>query len=172
MSDLEITQAAPHERAILENLMQLYVHDFSEQWFDRPQGELGPDGLFDPYPFDPYWREEDHIPLLIRRDGKLAGFALIDAHSHAGQTVDRNVAEFFVVRKHRRGGVGRTAAQAIFSLYPGVWEAAVARRNVGALAFWRRAVAEHPDVSEVSEVDIDSDAWMGPVLRFRIGRPG
>ncbi len=169
MDGLELTIAVADERPIFERLMQLYVHDFSEQWWDRPGGELGDDGLFDPYPLDAYWGEADHIPLLLRLNGRLAGFALLNASSHSGRPVDRDMAEFFVVRKHRRGGLGMAAAQEIFSRYPGVWEAAVARRNVGALAFWRRAVKEHARVSEVEELDVATAEWNGPILRFRIG---
>ncbi|MBR7621203.1 acetyltransferase [Phenylobacterium sp. 20VBR1] len=165
MTDLEITLAQPHEREVLENLMQLYVHDFSEQWSDQPRGEVGGDGRFEPYPLDPYWSDASHVPLLLRRGGHIAGFALLDAHSHAGRTVDRNMAEFFILRKHRRGGVGLAAAHAIFARYPGVWEAAVARRNIGALHFWRRAAAPYADVEET---DVASDDWNGPVLRFRV----
>lgn len=169
LPDIQVDRAGAHERAALENLMQLYIHDFSEFWMDRPEGELGADGRFEAYPLDPYWREADHIPLLLRRAGVLIGFALLDAHSHSGGSLDRNVAEFFIVRKHRRGGVGTAAAHAIFGRYPGHWEAAVARRNQAALAFWRRAVASHPRVSKIQELDVTSADWNGPVLRFRIG---
>jgi predicted acetyltransferase len=170
MDGLEVTIAAADERLIIERMMQFYTHDFSEQWWDRPDGELQDDGLFSAYPLDPYWRDADHIPLLIRRDGKLAGFALLNAASHSGRAVDRNMAEFFVVRKHRRGGVGMAVARTIFSRYPGVWEAAVARRNVGALAFWRRAAKDHPWAETFEEFDVATEAWNGPILRFRIGQ--
>lgn len=169
MSEVELAIAAPHEREALANLMQLYVHDFSEQWWDRPEGELQDDGRFEPYPFlDDYWREADRTPLLIRYRGRLAGFALVNGVSHSGLPLDRNVAEFFVVRKHRRAGVGQAAAQAIFSRWPGVWEAAVARRNTGALTFWRKAVRGHPQARDIQELDFETAAWTGPILRFRI----
>jgi predicted acetyltransferase len=166
---VEIIVAAPAERLALENMFQLYTHDFSEQWWDRPYGELEDTGRFGDYPFAPYWEDEHHIPLMLRLDGRLVGFALLDDHSHSGGVLDRNMAEFFVVRKHRRGGVGTAAAHAIFSAYPGRWEAAVARRNIGALPFWRNAVATHPAVSAAEEVDVANTDWDGPVLRFRIG---
>lgn len=168
LPDIQVDLAAPHERVALENLMQLYVHDFSEFWHDRPEGEFQPDGRFESYPLDPYWSEADHIPLLLRRAGNLIGFALVDAHSHSGGELDRNVAEFFIARKHRRGGVGTAAAHAIFRRYPGRWEAAVVRRNLAALAFWRRAVASCPGVSDIVEQDIASSAWNGPVLSFTV----
>jgi len=171
MPEVEITVARPEEKSVLANLMQLYVHDFTEQWSDQERGELQDDGLFPEYPLDAYWREPDHIPLIFRVGGHLAGFALLNASSHSGRPVERNMAEFFVVRKHRRGGTGSVAARTIFSRYPGLWEAAVARRNVGALAFWRKVIRHHPLVADVEETDVSTDQWDGPIFRFRIGPP-
>lgn len=170
MPDVEVGLATPQERVAVENLLQLYIHDFSEQWagLDEPRGEVDEAGRFLDYPLDAYWSEPDHAPLLIRAGGRLAGFALLDAHSHSGSELDRNMAEFFVLRKYRRGGIGTAAAQGIFSLYPGRWEAAVARRNTSALPFWRKAVATHPKVESVEELDLANAAWNGAVLRFRI----
>jgi predicted acetyltransferase len=170
---VELVLATPGDRAALENMFQLYVHDFSEQWADRPDaGELGDDGRFAAYGFfDDYWREPDRIPLLLRVEGRLVGFALLNTVSHTGAELDRNMAEFFIARKYRRGGVGTAAVHAIFDRYPGRWEAAVARRNVGALAFWRRAVASHPRTAWLEEADVESPAWNGPVLAFEILAP-
>jgi predicted acetyltransferase len=164
---IEIAVALPGDRAALANMMQLYAHDFSELWSGESRGELGPDGLFTAYPLDPWWREPGHIPLLVKVGGFLAGFALLDSKSHTGRPLDHNMAEFFIVRKHRRSGVGSTAARMIFSRYPGRWETAVARANHGALAFWSAAI--RPVAEEVDLIDIESALWNGPVLRFRIG---
>ena len=72
MPEIEVTAAQPHERAALDNLFQLYVHDFSEYWSGESEGELGDDGRFAPYPYlDAYWREADRIPLLLRRDAQV-----------------------------------------------------------------------------------------------------
>jgi predicted acetyltransferase len=168
MPHVEVTVAPAVRKGVFESLMQLYVHDFSEFGSQRSPLDLGEDGRFAAYPLDAYWRKVDHVPLLIRADGRLAGFALLNAASHSGAGVERNMAEFFVARKHRRGGVGRGAAHAIFSRYPGVWEAAVTRRNLAALTFWRRAVATHPLARDVQEVDVTTPAWDGPILRFRV----
>ncbi|MDB5704778.1 MAG: family N-acetyltransferase [Sphingomonas bacterium] len=168
MSEIEVTVAAPDERATLENLLQLYIHDFSEHWAGRPDGEIGEDGRFAPYPLDAYWNEPDHVPLLLRAHGHPVGFALLDRTSHTGHDLDRNMREFFILRKHRRSGVGTAAARAIFSLYPGRWEAAIARPNAAALPFWRKAVAGHPLAEDVVESDENTPVWNGAVIRFRI----
>jgi predicted acetyltransferase len=166
--NVQVVTAEPHDRAVLANLMQLYVHDFSEHWAGRSEGELGENGRFPDYPLDPYWSDPTHVPLLIRIDAKLTGFALLNNASHTGRPVERNMAEFFIVRKHRRGGIGTLAAHLIFSRYPGQWESAIARRNAAALAFWRNAIRRHPLATEIDELDIASPAWNGPVIRFRV----
>ncbi len=164
---LEVTIARPDERPALANLMQFYIHDFSEFFAGTARGELEDDGRFEDYPLDDYWRDPANVPLLLRVDGRMAGFALLDAGSHSGRPVDRNMAEFFIARKHRRGGVGLAAARIIFTRWPGVWEAAVARRNTAALAFWRKAIRGHPLAEDVEESDLTTKAWNGWVLRFR-----
>ncbi|MBX3445295.1 MAG: hypothetical protein KF765_00965 [Parvibaculaceae bacterium] len=170
MIEINVSPARLDEKPVIANLMQLYTHDFSEFWAGTPKGEVDGAGLFPAYPYlDRYWEEESRVPLLLRLGGHVAGFALLNAVSHGGRPVDRNMAEFFILRKHRRGGAGTAAAHAIFDLYPGVWEAAVARRNLAALAFWRRAIASHPRAGDIEEHDIATPAWDGPVIRFRIG---
>jgi predicted acetyltransferase len=168
MPDIEVTPAPPGARAAIQNLFQLYVHDFSEQWAGTARGELDAQGRFGDYPLDSYWQDPRHVPLLIKAGGFLAGFALLNGHGHSGVALDRNMAEFFVVRKHRRSGVGKFAAHAIFSRYPGQWEAAVARANPAALAFWRTAVRSHERAEELEEIDSQGEEWNGPILRFRI----
>jgi predicted acetyltransferase len=164
-----LAEAAPEaSRAAIGAMMQLYAHDFSEFWAGTPRGELGEDGRFADYPLEPYWREPGHVPLVLRKAGQLIGFVLVNAEAHSGLPADRNMAEFFIVRKHRRGGLGTQAAHAVFDLYPGQWEAAVARRNLAALAFWRRVIASHPRVRDIEESDLQTEHWNGPVIRFQI----
>jgi predicted acetyltransferase len=173
MSDVTVTVAGEGERPVLDNLMQLYFHDFSDFWRGHDDGELDANGRFADYPFlAAYWRESGRVPLLVRKAGHVAGFALVNDASHSGAPVDHNVAEFFIVRRHRRGGAGAAAAQAIFTRFPGQWEAAVMRANVGALAFWRHAVRGHPQARDVEELDLDNALWNGPILRFSIAALG
>jgi predicted acetyltransferase len=169
MPKVELQPAGRERRDTIANLFQLYIHDFTEQWFDRPQGELGEDGLFEPYSLlDNYWSEPGHEAMLIRADGHLAGFVLVNKESHSGEPVDFQVAEYFVARKHRRSGVGQTAALQLLNARPGRWELAVARRNVGAQHFWRRVAAAIAG-GAVNELDLDDERWNGIILRFRAG---
>jgi predicted acetyltransferase len=169
MVDVTIEKVGRERRLTFVNLFQLYAHDFSEQWFDRPEGELDETGRLEEYGYlDNYWTEPRHEAMLIRADGRLAGFVLVNAYSHSGKPLDHQISEFFVARKHRRSGVGRTAALAVIGERPGLWELAVARRNVGAQSFWR-GVAKRLAGDRVEETDQDDDRWNGLILRFRVG---
>lgn len=166
---VEVAAANILERGILENLLQIHIHNFSGRWSGTTRGEVGDDGRFASYPWlDTYWREPGRAPLLLRRAGFLIGFALINRHAHSGLLLDWSMAEFFILEKHRRAGAGNDAARAIFQCYPGQWEVAVARGNLAALAFWRKAVAGCPGVSGMEELDRADEAWNGPILRFRV----
>jgi predicted acetyltransferase len=166
--EIVVRLASPTERLLLDGLFQYYAYDFSEM---EPPGstafELDAAGRFDPYPhLADYWSAQDRLPLLIEADGWVVGFALINAVSHRGGVVERNMAEFFVMRKHRRRGLARAALHLILGRYPGCWEVAVAERNLGARAFWAPAIAMAPNVSGLHAVEGDGVQWRGPIWCF------
>ena len=163
-----VTPAAPGEKPLIEGLFQFYAYDFSEL---EPAGSadfaFNAEGRFEPYPYmDAYWSEPDRWPLLIRVGGEAAGFALVNTHSHRGGVVERNMGEFWVARKHRRGGVGAQALHQILALHPGRWEVAVAERNTAAKAFWPRAIAAAPNVTGLERLEGDGEHWTGPIWTF------
>src|SRR5882757_9534064 len=108
---IEVIAAGPDQEPILANLLELYIHDFSE-FLDV---QLGPDGRFG-YPHLPlYWLEPDRHPFLVKTEGELAGFALITrGQSVSGDEIVRDMSEFFVVRRYRRLGVGREVAHELW----------------------------------------------------------
>lgn len=123
---------------VLQNLMELYAHDFSE----HVPLELKPTGRFDVTLGDRWWTE-GHYPFFIRCDEKLCGFALVRRGSKFTGAMDvMDVAEFFVVRGARRRKVGASAARSLFSAFPGAWEIRVRETNAAALAFWSRVAEE------------------------------
>ena len=164
---LEIARAEASEAATIANLMQFYIHDFSEQWAGEARGELELDGRFARYALESYWREPERIPLLFRMGGWPIGFALVNRVAPSGRPVDHNMAEFFIVRKHRRAGLGTAAARTIFERYAGVWEVAVTRRNTSAFQFWERTIREGAVMRDVEMSEGSPPRWDGPVFRFR-----
>ncbi len=159
----------PHQRETLANLVQLYIHDFSEFLQAERKLEVEENGRFaDLLRLDAYWREPDRSVWFIRAGGALAGFALLNKRSHCSRPVDFNMGEFFVMRTFRRDGIGARAAIDLIRLHPGQWEIAVSARNPPALAFWPRVVAAVARTG-VETLEGDSVDWTGPIWRVRIG---
>jgi predicted acetyltransferase len=166
IDNVTLTEAPAARMPTIANLMQLYLHDFSEfAAVATAHGEVDADGRFAYAGLDDYWREDGRLALTIEADGRLAGFALINRWSALNRPLDYSVAEFFVMRKYRRIGVGSQAARLLFARFPGRWEAPVAWYNPPALAFWRRAVAACAD-GTVEECAGDGERWAGTVLCF------
>lgn len=157
----------PRERSsVLQNLFELYVHDFSEQVPLRLQQS----GRFELSPGEAWWTRDDHFAHFIRVRGELVGFALVRRGSRVTQAVDvMDVAEFFVLRGARRTGVGTVAAHALFRLFPGAWEVRVRLTNPAALRFWSRAVEScTAQPAAATAIAIDGVDWL--VLRFAAGQ--
>ena len=159
---IALLPAAAREKPVLTNLMQLYLYDFSEV----NGADVDEVGCFS-YPYlDLYWTTPGYDPFLIRVDDRLAGFALINLHSRLHDVFDGHaIAEFFVMRKYRRLGIGRAAAMQLFDRFPGRWEVASFATNVPAQAFWRSTVDTYTD-GRYHEVWLQNAKWRGPVQTF------
>lgn len=138
--NLKIIKASEEHRAVIKNLMQFYIYDFSE----FIKCDVEENGLFVAYPdLESYWKEKDHkFPYIIKKDEKYIGFALvrlIERH-------DRNyfsIAEFFIMKKYRRQGSGKEIAQVIFNLHRGQWEVYQKESNKPAQIFWNKVINEY-----------------------------
>lgn len=162
--ELTIDAARLDERATVERLLQLYLHDFSAfAEPDSPYGDVEADGRFAYPDLERYWLTTDHQALLLRAEGRLAGFALLNRWAPSGADVDHAMAEFCILRKYRRTGLGRAAARRIIAARPGRWEVGVAAYNSPAIAFWRAALADL-DGWRVREGAGDGDRWRGSIF--------
>lgn len=132
MSLVEVIPAGVGDAGVLANLLELYAYDFSE----FRSLEIGEDGRFGYSSLPLYWSEPGRHPFLIRIDGKLAGLVLV---SRNGAVWD--MAEFFVMRRSRRRGVGTRVAHEVWRRFPGPSEVRVVETNVVGLAFWAGAIS-------------------------------
>jgi len=92
-----------------------------------------------------YWSEPARrFPFLIRCDARVVGFALATRGSPASDDPDDlDVAEFFVLRRYRRSGVGRRAAFLLWDRLPGHWIVRVSEGNRSGLPFWAGIIGEY-----------------------------
>jgi predicted acetyltransferase len=160
---IELSPATIDEAAIVANLFHYYVYDFSE-FGDL---DVGADGRFVVPPLDAWWSDAWRHPYLVRVDGRVAGFALVQQRSRlTGDERTWDVAEFFVMRKYRRRGVGTAAATRLFDSHRGQWEVRERASNLAAIAFWRGVIAAYTN-GTFRETLVDDERWRGPVQSFQ-----
>ena len=149
----------------MRRLVQLYIYDLGgDRWDVQADGTFG-----SPAWHRRFWTRRTRHHFVIHLDGRLAGFALVRDHAHfAGDSV-REISEFFVLKKYRRGGVGRYAARWLFARYPGEWEVAELLWNVPAQRFWRNVIAQAAH-GTVTERRVRDDDLTFVVQRFRTAR--
>ncbi|MGE5223053.1 MAG: GNAT family N-acetyltransferase [Omnitrophica WOR_2 bacterium] len=151
------------DKLILRNLMELYLYDFSE--FDGM--DVNAHGRFEYRYLDHYWTEAGRFPYFIRYDGRLAGFALVrDIEGEEGEKVHR-IAEFFILRKYRRKGIGKDAAIWLFKHFGGKWQVEELENNLPAQSFWRKVIGE---ITQGKFQEKRIETWAGPVQEFVINR--
>jgi predicted acetyltransferase len=164
---VRIVPAALEQTPILANLLELYVHDFSEFY----PVELGQDGRFGYKHLHDYWTEPDRHPFLITVGDKLAGFALVKKASallsDAGVAAEPvwDMAEFFIVRAHRRRSVGLLAAHQVWRMFPGQWQVRVMYSNRTAVHFWQRTIDTFAGQS-VNPASFERDGKTWAVFNF------
>lgn len=154
---MQILRAAIDQKIVIENLMQLYLHDMSEFADDTPDTE----GKFSlgTY-FDLYWSEAGRFPYIAIVEGELIGFALIRQLSPA----IHSVAEFFILRSSRQRGLAKEFATGLFNLHKGEWRVAELENNLPAQGFWR-SVIDSLTKGDFHEVWSSSDP-KGPMQIF------
>ena len=128
------------QKSVFVQMMELYLYDFSA----FSDADINEYGYFGYSRIDDYWNEEGRYPFFIRVDGKLAGLVLVRSCSeHNDLSNPHNIAEFFVMKKYRRKGVGRVASMMIFDRFPGGWEISYWQNNLPARDFWKQVIDEY-----------------------------
>jgi predicted acetyltransferase len=131
---VELELVSEESRPIVENLLQLYIHDLSHFRLTRPD-EAGRFNHDDRYAL--FFTDPDRCAYIFRDASGPVGFGLV----RGLREPRRLMAGFFIVRGVRRLGVGRHVALAMLRQHVGVWEIPFQDENVGAARFWRELAA-------------------------------
>lgn len=139
-TEVRLELIAIEEKSVLRNLLELCQHDSSE--FNG--AEIDQHGCFGYQYLDHYWTEAGRYPFFILTAGKVAGFALIRTLAEEGNDAPLySLAEFFILRKYRRQGIGGRAARQIFDQFAGTWKVGQEANNTVAQHFWRTVIAAY-----------------------------
>lgn len=159
---IEVLEASINDKLIIRNMMELYEYDLSEY----EDSDLNEHGLYDYKYIDNYWTEEKRYPFIVKVNDKLAGFVL--AGIYGGVTsypTDYSIAEFFILKKYRKNGVGKTVAFEVFDKLRGNWEVKQLKKNYISHSFWRKVIAQYT-MNNFEEITNFTELWDGPIQRF------
>jgi predicted acetyltransferase len=133
---VDLVPADRSDRAVLDNLGQLYRHDLSESYGLLPNA----DGTFNNRHLDEFriGGDPECRAWLITADGRLGGFVMTGRKPDGAMAIR----DFFVVRALRRTGVGREAARLTIATFTGPWRIAFQRYNPGAERFWSQVATD------------------------------
>ncbi|HIJ73240.1 MAG TPA: GNAT family N-acetyltransferase [Candidatus Hydrogenedentes bacterium] len=138
---------------IILNLIDYYIYDMSKSagWECNAEGRFA--GCDDSREYwqthhpetqpSARWPEgrRGH-PFIVRSPSGVAGFALIREMGD-DPDVDYDMAEFFIVGKYQRRGIGRHVACAIFDMFRGRWSVRQLVANIPAKEFWKAVVSDY-----------------------------
>ena len=157
---IEVVPASIDDKPIVQRLMELYQYDFSEY----EKSDVDSHGSFG-YPFlDLYWLEPSRHPFLVRLDGKLAGFVLVNQNTYL-PTSEWAISEFFIMRKYRKQGMGKAVAMQVFDRFRGIWEVHELDCNPDSIQFWRSVIASYTG-RNYAEEQLDDASSRGPIQSF------
>ena len=163
MKDLRIVAAKESQKKILQRLLELYQYDLSIV----TDNDVDQFGLYGYSYLDCYWAEEKRHPYLFLFRESLAGFALVNKVNWLPENHGaHSIAEFFVLKKYRRRGLGTAAAQYVINRFRGKWEIRILRENQSAIQFWRQAIKSLTSGQFFERVP-DPQVWRGPVFSFK-----
>lgn len=148
---VDLDEARLEDRGIIAGLLDDYLCELAAH---REDAVGATDSRGYPY-LDAYFSEPGRHPFVIRRQGKVVGFALLRDATSTSRVWE--VSEFYVTPESRRAGVGREAVVAIWRRFPGAWDLQVHAHNTGAVRFWASCVEvaarQAPRVMEVEAED-------------------
>ena len=145
-SKIQLIPASLKDHPVIQNMGRFYVYDMGEYMGSEKEWQIPEDGLYECIDFKKYWKTDDAFPFLIRYENELAGFVIVDKKG-SDSAIDFNMAQFFILRKFKNKGFGRSVAYQCFDKFRGTWEVMVIPGNEGAYRFWRSIIKNYTDTN-------------------------
>ena len=141
LNKIKLSPATIDDYPIIQNMAAYYAYDISEfmGWAQQKDGthSIRID-------FIKYWQTDNTFPFIIRHKDELVGFVIVDKNV-SDSSNDFNIAQFFILRKFLRKGIGKHVAYQCFDQFIGKWEVFVMPGNEGAYRFWRKIISNYTD---------------------------
>lgn len=167
MEQIEIAEIQFKEKQKLLNLLEKYIFEASS--YDL--SDFNEDGMYIYTPLDYYWNEDGRHAYWILYNGLIAGFAMVSKHKDGRLASDWTMAEFCIIPKYRRAGIGKTAFNKIVTLHKGIWEMQYHPNNAAGKAFWHGVIDDYTggeyNTQYRGAVEPYNDGSFGDIIYFK-----
>jgi predicted acetyltransferase len=133
---LTIHQVNQEETAVLDNLLQLYLHETS-MYSPKMIEETG---RYDTTIITDNIKSGALEANLVRIKGYLAGFIITQPRIQNGEIVTRSVSDLFILHNYRGFGIGEEVARLTFDQAPGLWHIEIQPQFEEATKFWTKVI--------------------------------
>lgn len=117
---------------LLDNLMQLYLHELSENF----KIDFNDKTCKYEYDLNPYF--ENNKAYFILNENNIVGFILVDIYEE-----DFEISEIFILNNYKRQGIAKEAVFKMFDMYNGNWTIKVVPNSKIAESFWYNVIKEY-----------------------------
>lgn len=157
MNKIEIIKATIDQQPILANLLELYAYDFTEFF----KFDIGDNGFYGYEKLPLYWTDPNRYPFIIHVNGKIAGLVMVQKGSPIADDKEIwDIAEFFIMKRYKKQGIGTEVAQKIWAQFKGRWQVRVLVENKVACAFWLQAIQKFIGTDPSHEIrHIQPEGW-------------
>lgn len=104
-----------------------------------------------------YFEDGYYIPFIIEQNTETIGFFVIGKKENKHPDADNFLAEYYIIPKFRRQGIGKDIAKRILKQYGTKWSLFVLAENVQAYSFWESVINEIGSFIELKDVGATPD---------------
>lgn len=146
--DVDFIEVKIEHKNLLWNLLQKYLYELSDVYGD----DIEDDGNYSYDYFENYFNpEENREALIFRYDDKIIGFCMINDHSFNENSINYSMAEFSIVPKYRKNGLGKRAISKVLSQRKGKWQIKYSLDNPTAQKFWENVLSDYKSTETLLE---------------------
>ncbi len=133
---MKLIKVEKENKELLENLLQLYLHDISYYF---PMEFIEEKGLYNcPFDINKFFNSATNIAFFIKESDKLVGFIFLEI------TDDLNIIdEMFILNQKKGKGIGKKAVFQIFDKHKNNWLIRSLPCSKPAENFWNKTIKEY-----------------------------
>ena len=126
-----------------DTLFRLLQYSLFEE-SETDQNDMNENAIFEYRWFENYFTDKDRFAFFAkeRNTNKILGFVMINSYVQ-NISFGHSIAEFLVIPKYRRNGIGTKIAEMCFEMFQGYWEVKPSFGSKKAYSFCEKVISNY-----------------------------